>query len=223
MRVYGRLWFSSYNRLKCAIIPPVLVILEVGMILSSRFEEALLFATRLHSTQWRKGTGIPYIAHLLAVTSIVLENGGNEDEAIAALLHDAIEDQGGDATREEIRRRFGNDVVAIVDGCTDADVIPKPPWRARKESYIAHLRQAPPPVRLVSSADKLHNARALLADYRQLGDELWLRFQGGKGGTLWYYRAVVDVLSEGGSNPLIEELERVVAELEHLAGKTASK
>src|SRR5258708_12682678 len=135
MRVYGRLWFSSYNRLKCAIIPPVLVILEVGMILSSRFEEALLFATRLHSTQWRKGTGIPYIAHLLAVTSIVLENGGNEDEAIAALLHDAIEDQGGDATREEIRRRFGNDGGAIVDASTDPHLIPNPPSNPPTEPY----------------------------------------------------------------------------------------
>jgi (p)ppGpp synthase/HD superfamily hydrolase len=193
------------------------VIIEVGMILSTRFEEALLFATRLHSTQWRKGTGIPYVAHLLAVTSIVLENGGNEDEAIAALLHDAIEDQGGAVTREEIHRRFGDNVVAIVDGCTDADVIPKPPWKARKEAYIVHLRQASPSVRLVSSADKLHNARALLADYQQLGDEIWLRFHGGKEGTLWYYRAVADALREGGTSPLIEELERVVGEVEHLA------
>ena len=193
------------------------------MVLSTRFEEALLFATRLHSAQWRKGTGIPYVAHLLAVTSIVLENGGNEDEAIAALLHDAIEDQGGAVTREEIRRRFGDNVVAIVDGCTDADVIPKPPWKARKEAYIVHLRQASPSVRLVSSADKLHNARALLADYQQLGDEIWLRFHGGKEGTLWYYRAVADALREGGTSPLIEELERVVGEVEHLADEMTSK
>ncbi len=192
------------------------------MLLSSRFVEALLFATRLHAAQRRKGTTVPYIAHLLAVTSIVLENGGNEDEAIAALLHDSIEDQGGATTREEIRRRFGNDVVAIVDGCTDADVIPKPPWRARKEAYISHLRQAPPSVRLVSLADKLHNARSLLADYRQLGDALWRRFNGGKAGTLWYYRSVVDALSEAGASPLLEELERVVAELEFLASGASS-
>src|SRR6266480_7081738 len=139
------------------------------MALTSRFEEAITFATQLHAKQLRKGTTIPYIAHLLAVTALVLENGGSEDEAIAALLHDAIEDQGGAATREEIRRRFGNMVVAIVDGCTDAEVVPKPPWRGRKEAYISHLRQASPAVRLISAADKLHNARTILADYRVLG------------------------------------------------------
>ena len=185
--------------------------------LTPRFEEALLFATQLHADQKRKGTTIPYIAHLLAVTSLVLENGGNEDEAIAALLHDSIEDQGGAATREEIRRRFGDTVVAIVDGCTDAEVIPKPPWRARKEAYIAHLRDAPAPVRLVSAADKLHNARAVLADYRVLGDSLWQRFNGGKDGTLWYYRSIVLALQEAGTSPLIEELDRVVSEIEQLA------
>ena len=187
------------------------------MILSTRFEEALLFATKLHAGQWRKGTTIPYIAHLLAVTAIVLENGGNEDEAIAALLHDAIEDQGGDFTRQEIRRRFGDIVVAIVDGCTDSDVFPKPPWRARKEAYIAHLRGASQSVRLVAAADKLHNARAVLADYRVVGESLWLRFHGGKEGTLWYYRSVADALRDSGRTPLIDELRRVVTEIEQLA------
>src|SRR5918911_197645 len=157
------------------------------MILSERFNEAFLYASQLHAEQTRKGTTIPYIAHLMAVTAIVLENGGNEDEAIAALLHDSIEDQGGEATRQEIRRRFGETVVEIVNGCTDAEVIPKPPWRARKEAYIAHLIHASPSVRLVSAADKLHNARAILADYRVLGESLWKRFNGGKEGTLWYY------------------------------------
>lgn len=187
------------------------------MPLTSRFEEALVFATQLHTEQTRKGTSTPYISHLLAVTALVLENGGNEDEAIAALLHDAIEDQGGAATREEIRRRFGNTVVAIVNGCTDAEVIPKPPWRARKEAYIAHLRSASSSVHLVSAADKLHNARAVLADYRVLGDSLWQRFNGGKEGTLWYYRAATNALKDAGMNPIIEELERVVSELEYLA------
>jgi (p)ppGpp synthase/HD superfamily hydrolase len=187
------------------------------MILSTRFEEALLFATKLHAGQWRKGTTIPYIAHLLAVTAIVLENGGNEDEAIAALLHDAIEDQGGDFTRQEIRRRFGDTVVVIVDGCTDSDVFPKPPWRARKEAYIAHLRGASQSVRLVAAADKLHNARAVLADYRVVGESLWLRFHGGKEGTLWYYRSVADALRDSGRTPLIDELRRVVTEIERLA------
>lgn len=192
------------------------------MKLTSRFEEALLFATQLHAEQRRKGSDVPYIAHLLAVASIVLENGGNEDEAIAGLLHDAIEDQGGIATREEIRRRFGDTVVEIVNGCTDADVIPKPPWRVRKEEYIEHLRVATPSVRLVSAADKLHNARAVLGDYRELGELLWRRFHGGREGTLWYYRSVTDALRQGGTSPLIEELERVVSELERLASRRLS-
>ncbi len=187
------------------------------MRLSPHFQEALVFAAQLHAGQTRKGTTVPYIAHLLAVCSIVLEHAGNEDEAIAALLHDAVEDQGGASTREAIRRRFGDVVVAIVDGCTDTDVIPKPPWKARKEAYIAHLRTAPASVRLVSAADKLHNARTVLADYRLLGDALWQRFTGGKDGTLWYYRAVTNALRQAGTTPLIEELERVVSELERLA------
>jgi (p)ppGpp synthase/HD superfamily hydrolase len=189
------------------------------MLLSTRFEEALVFATRLHREQMRKGTTIPYISHLLGVTSIVLEHGGNEDEAIAALLHDAIEDQGGASTREEIRRRFGDTVVAIVDGCTDAEVIPKPPWRMRKEAYIAHIAHASPSVRLVSAADKLHNARAILTDYRILGNALWRRFHGGKEGTLWYYRALVNAFRATGTTSLIEELDRVVSEIERLAGE----
>ena len=192
------------------------------MALTSRFEEAITFATQLHAKQLRKGTTIPYIAHLLAVTALVLENGGDEDEAIAALLHDAIEDQGGAATREVIRRQFGNRVVAIVDGCTDTEVVPKPPWRGRKEAYIAHLHQASPAVRLVSAADKLHNARTILADYRVLGDALWQRFTGGKDGTLWYYRSVVEALREVGPGPLVEELDRVVTEIEQLGAENSS-
>ena len=139
------------------------------MRLSPRFEEALLFAVRLHADQVRKESGIPYSAHLLSVAALVLEYGGDEDMAIAALLHDAIEDQGGAPTREAIRARFGDRVTAIVDGCTDAEIQPKPPWQARKEAYLAHLPTAPAEVRLVSAADKLHNARSVLADYRQVG------------------------------------------------------
>jgi|SRR5579863_2212936 len=189
------------------------------MELSTRFDDALVFASRLHAKQTRKGTDIPYIAHLLAVASIVLEQGGSEDEAIAALLHDAIEDQGGAPTRELIRQRYGENVVEIVDGCTDAEVMPKPPWRARKEAYIGHLVGAPASVRLVSAADKLHNARAILTDYRILGESLWQRFNGGKEGTLWYYRTLVDILRSAGRTPLVDELERVVSELEALAAQ----
>lgn len=184
--------------------------------LSERFSEALTYATHLHAKQIRKGSGVPYIAHLLGVASIALEYGANEDEAIAALLHDAIEDQGGDATRQEIRRRFGELVTAIVDSCTDADTIPKPPWRKRKEAYIAHISSASLSVLLVSSADKLYNARSILQDYRIVGEEIWQRFTGGKIGTLWYYRALVEAFRQVKITPLVAELERVVVELEQL-------
>jgi GTP pyrophosphokinase len=186
------------------------------MMLSHRFTEALIYARELHATQVRKGSGVPYIAHLLGVASIALEYGANEDEAIAALLHDAIEDQGGNTTREEIRRRFGDIVTEIVDGCTDADTTPKPPWRQRKEDYIAHLPTASASVRLVSVADKLYNAATILKDYRILGDSIWSRFKGGKEGSLWYYRALVVAFRQGESTPLVDELDRVVSELENL-------
>jgi GTP pyrophosphokinase len=186
------------------------------MILTQRFHDALGYAMELHATQVRKGTTIPYLAHLLAVASLVIEHGSTEDEAIAALLHDAIEDQGGAPTREAIRRRFGDTVVTIVDGCTDAEVVPKPPWQQRKEAYIAHLQHAPPAVHLVSIADKLHNARAILTDYRTLGDTLWARFNGGREGTLWYYQALLQVFREVGTAPaaLIGELDLVIRQLE---------
>ncbi len=187
------------------------------MTISPRFEQALVYATRLHAEQRRKGTNVPYVAHLLAVASLALEHGASEDEAIAALLHDAVEDQGGVQTLEEIRRRFGETVAAIVSACTDSTTIPKPPWRARKEAYVAHLRHASASVRLVSACDKLHNARSILRDYRVLGEALWERFTGRKDGTLWYYRALVRAFQEGGPTPLADELDRVVSEIERLA------
>ncbi len=187
------------------------------MTLSARFEEALILAARWHAGQVRKETTIPYIAHLLGVASIVLEQGADEDEAIAALLHDAVEDQGGEVILDEIRARFGDRVAEIVAGCTDAWTTPKSPWRERKEAYIAHLRQASASVRLVSAADKLHNARSILADYRVLGEALWSRFNGGKAGTLWFYRALVETLQAADPTPLVEELDRVVSEIERLA------
>jgi GTP pyrophosphokinase len=193
------------------------------MKLSERFTDALTFATELHANQTRKGGGVPYISHLLGVASIALEYGANEDEAIAALLHDAIEDQGGAATREEIRHRFGDVVTEIVDGCTDSDQTPKPPWLQRKEAYIAHIPTASASVRLVSAADKLHNAWSILKDYRLTGDAVWERFQGGKHGTLWYYRSLVKAFHTAGSTPLVEEFERVVDELERLAGIQANE
>jgi GTP pyrophosphokinase len=185
--------------------------------LGRRFESGLVYAARLHARQRRKGTNIPYVSHLMSVAALVLENGGGETEAIAGLLHDAIEDQR--VTRSELRRRFGDRVARIVAGCTDADTWPKPPWKNRKRQYLAHLRRAPAEVRLVSAADKVHNARAILTDYRVLRDKLWERFNGGREGTLWYYRSLVRILRARGPVGLADELARTVGELERLADR----
>jgi (p)ppGpp synthase/HD superfamily hydrolase len=192
--------------------------------LSARFDDALVYASTLHRTQSRKGTQTPYVAHLLSVAGLVIEHGGQEDQAIAALLHDAIEDQ-GEETGPEILRRYGQGVYAIVKGCTDSEVpkgAPKPPWLSRKEAYIEHARHAPATEKLVSAADKLHNARSILSDYRYLGDAVWARFSGRKEGTLWYYRTLVGALGDGETEPglarLVAELDRVVTDLEKLAG-----
>jgi (p)ppGpp synthase/HD superfamily hydrolase len=181
------------------------------------FERALLFATRKHSGQTRKGTAVPYVAHLLSVAGLVLEAGGDEDLAIAALLHDVVEDCGGAPMLKEVLRRFGKRVAHVVDGCTDTDLDPKPPWRQRKEDYLKHLRTADADVRLVSAADKLHNARSVLADYREIGEPVWDRFQGKRDGTLWYYRALLDEFERKKTNRIVNELERVVIELEGAA------
>ena len=180
----------------------------------SKFEEALVFATRLHSDQFRKGTTIPYITHLLGVASLVGEAGGTEAEVIAGLLHDAVEDQGGPPTLDQIRELFGDDVAEIVIGCSDTDEVPKPPWKQRKEAYIAHLAHASPSMLLVSCADKLHNARAILTDYRKVGDKIWDRFNATMEETLWYYDSLVGEFKKHGvPGRLAGELERTVAEL----------
>jgi len=187
--------------------------------LSDRFYAALDYAARLHGGQQRKGTAVPYVSHLMAVASLVLEHGGDEDEAIAALLHDAVEDQGGRETAADIDARFGRRVAEIVAGCTDADTQPKPPWRPRKEAHLARLRDSSPSVRLVVTADKLHNARSITLEYRASGEALWSRFSGGREGTLWYYRAAVEALTAAGperGSALLRELARVVEELERL-------
>ena len=185
-----------------------------GAALTQRFEQALIYACHVHGGQTRKGPdGIPYIGHLLGVASLVIEDGGDEDEAIAALLHDAVEDQGGTPRLADIRSRFGNRVATIVEGCTDADIIPKPEWLDRKRRHIRHLRSAPANVLRVSCADKLHNARAILADHVKLGDALFTRFNGGKPGTLWYYACLVNVFKAVWPERLAEELEQVIREL----------
>jgi (p)ppGpp synthase/HD superfamily hydrolase len=187
-------------------------------ILSSRFDDALAFAVDLHREQPRKGTGVPYVSHLLSVAALVLEHGGTEDQAIAALLHDAVEDQGGRPTAERIRERFGDLVAEIVDGCTDTDVSPKPPWRLRKEAYVARVRNEPAHVRLVSAADKLHNARTMVTDLRIHGPALWERFNAGRDETLWYLESLVAAFREAGTTPIVEELARTVAELRAVSG-----
>ena len=187
------------------------------MRLSPQFEKALIYATRIHGGKLRKKTRIPYIGHILGVAAIAMEYGANETEAIAALLHDAVEDGGGPRRLRDIERKFGRKVARRVDGCTDTDQIPKPPWRERKENYIAQLKRASASTRLVSAADKLHNTRAILHNLRQEGDNVWSRFNGGKEGALWYYRSLVSAFREHGSNELIEELDRVVTKIEELA------
>lgn len=146
---------------------------------SVRFDNALAFASGLHRTQARKGSDTPYIAHLLSVCALVIEHGGTEDQAIAALLHDAVEDQGGQPTLNEIRIRYGDAVAQIVADCTDAWTVPKPIWRERKEAYLRGLPAKAPSSLLVSLADKVHNADSILRDYRAVGDAVWARFPGG--------------------------------------------
>lgn len=183
-----------------------------------RFIEALGYAARLHAKQLRKRTERPYVGHLLSVTSIVIEYGGDEEMAIAALLHDAVEDQGGLPRLREIRKKFGTRVARIVDGCTDSYTEPKPPWRERKFAYIERVAGEPNDVRLVSAADKLSNVRETIHDLRVHGDAVFEKFHGKKEGTLWYYRALVGVFRKAGTNALIDELDRAVTELESLAG-----
>ena len=179
------------------------------------FEEALIFANRLHVEQYRKGTDVPYISHLLSVAALVLEAGGDEELAIAALLHDAVEDQGGLETLEEIRKRFGGRVAMIVEECSDSYSVPKPAWRNRKEEYINHLKSSSVDARLVSAADKLHNARSILRDIFVSGDDVWSKFTGGKDGTLWYYHSLVCVFETLDQNFIVDELKRVVEQIEN--------
>jgi (p)ppGpp synthase/HD superfamily hydrolase len=185
--------------------------------LGPRFRRAFLFAADKHSGQTRKASTIPYIAHLMGVASLVLEFGGDEDMAIAALLHDVVEDCGGVPMLNEVRQKFGARVAKIVDGCTDSYTEPKPPWRERKEVYIGHLKKADAETRLVSAADKLNNVRSILSDYREVGESIWARFNGGRDGTLWYYRTLLEEFLRHEPNRLIGELELAVRELETMA------
>jgi (p)ppGpp synthase/HD superfamily hydrolase len=185
-------------------------------ILSERLAGAFGFALDLHRSQTRKGTAIPYLSHPMAVAALVLEDGGDEEQAIAALLHDGPEDQGGRATLEEIRRRFGDGVARIVDGLTDTYESPKPPWLERKRAYLARLAGEGEAVLRVAAADKVHNARSILEDYRELGERLWARFNAGPEEVLWYFRELVEILGARHPGRLADELRRTVSEIEVL-------
>jgi (p)ppGpp synthase/HD superfamily hydrolase len=188
-----------------------------GLTLTSRYADALAFTAAAHREQTRKGTAIPYLSHLMSVSALVLEYGGDEDQAIAGLLHDAIEDQGGVAMEAQIRDRFGDRVAQIVRACTDSDVEPKPPWRARKEAYLATLRDKSDDALLVSQCDKLHNATAILEDARSIGPAIWDRFTGKRDGTIWYYQSLAAIFAERRPGPLAERFARTVSGLETAA------
>lgn len=185
--------------------------------LGERFAQALSLANELHANQVRKGSPTPYIAHLLGVTALVLEHGGDEDMAIAALLHDAVEDQGGMQTLDLIRQKFGNRVAQIVLACSDAFELPKPPWQQRKDAYLAHLPDISRDARLVSLADKLHNARSILISLYQQGPQVWQRFNGGREGTLWYYQALLQVFQQTDQDlRMTHELAQTLLEIQEL-------
>ena len=186
--------------------------------LGQLLQQAFRYAAEQHAGQTRKQSAVPYLSHLMAVASLVLEAGGDEEMAIAALLHDVVEDCGGMPRLREIRRRFGPRVAKIVEGCTDSFSNPKPEWLVRKKNYLRALKQEDEETRLVSACDKLHNVRTVLTDYRQQGETIWKRFQGGRKGTLWYYRALSDEFRRKKPNRITCELEIAVKELEQAVG-----
>jgi (p)ppGpp synthase/HD superfamily hydrolase len=186
-------------------------------------QRAFRYAAEKHAGQTRKQTAVPYLSHLMAVTSLVLEAGGDEDMAIAAMLHDVVEDCGGMPRLREIRKQFGARVAKTVEGCTDSFGEPKPEWVERKKDYLREVKHADAETRLVSASDKLHNVRTILADYRQDGEAIWARFSGKREGTLWYYRALSDEYRRRNPNRNTRELELAVAELERLTGTKSKK
>jgi (p)ppGpp synthase/HD superfamily hydrolase len=190
---------------------------EPTVVLGDRFVEGVREAVRLHAHQARKAGPVPYLSHLLATAGLVLERGGDEDQAIAALLHDGPEDQGGEHTLALIRARFGHRVAAIVEGCSDTLVTPKPPWRPRKEAFLARLADLGPDVWPVVLADKVHNARTIVDDLRAVGPGALDRFSGGHDGTLWYYGTLAAELTVLAPGPLADELVVLAAEMRALA------
>jgi GTP pyrophosphokinase len=186
--------------------------------LTSRFDDAFKYAHEVHSSQTRKGTGVPYLGHLMGVASIVLDDGGSEDEAIAALLHDAAEDHGGRERLDDIRRRFGDVVAQIVEDCTDSWDSPKPPWLERKQAYIQHARKLAGPSLRVSAADKVHNSYAILRDLRNSGEVVWERFDATPDDVMAYYESLVRAFREAGGGHLVDELDRIVRGIQREMG-----
>jgi (p)ppGpp synthase/HD superfamily hydrolase len=191
--------------------------------LTDRFFAAAALANELHGGQRRLGTQVPYAAHLMIVAGLVLEAGGDETQAIAALLHDSVEDGGGGAILTRIRAEFGYDVAAIVEACSDSlDPEDVRSWRERKAAYLAHLPEITDEAVLrVALADKVHNARSIVRDYRVEGDALWERFTNKTiADQLWYYRALVEFFITRHPGPLVEDLRSAVSELEGLAARS---
>jgi GTP pyrophosphokinase len=193
--------------------------------LTGKFTAAIEYARHLHIER-RKGTGIPYMAHLLGVASLVMGEAGHagthvtEDMVVAALLHDAVEDHGGSPRLEDIRQNFGSDVARMVAGLTDSFAggdCGKEPWLQRKTDYVARLRGETADIQLISAADKLYNARAILADYRDIGPQIWARFKRGRKDQIWYFNALIEVFKASGENRIVRELESVVAELTRIS------
>jgi (p)ppGpp synthase/HD superfamily hydrolase len=182
-------------------------------LLTQRFEQAFAYAFQLHAHQLRKGGSVPYISHLMGVAALVLEDGGDEDEAIAALLHDAVEDQGSAAIRDEIQQRFGDRVLNLVDACTESEQLPKPPWKQRKLQALAQMRQAEPAALRVMLADKLHNLRSIWADRQRQGDGVWDRFNASRNEVLWFYGACVEAVGDRFDSPMVTELQLILSYL----------
>ncbi len=180
--------------------------------ITERFDQVLLLCASLHRHQIRKDGRTPYVAHLLAVAALVLEDGGSEDEAIAALLHDSVEDQGGLEILEKIKQDFGENVAKIVAGCTESETFPKPPWKERKSRYLQQIRAGSKAVQRVFLADKLHNSRCLLLQLQQEGKGVWQQFRGGKSGTFKFYQSLLSSYKIEGN--MKQEFKKVITQLE---------
>jgi (p)ppGpp synthase/HD superfamily hydrolase len=190
----------------------------MGETLTNKLDHAFSYAHEVHAGQFKKGTAVPYLGHLMGVSSIVLGDGGSEDEAVAALLHDAAEDHGGRTRLEDIRSRFGDPVARIVEDCTDSWETPKPPWLARKQAYIQHARTLPSASLRVSVADKIHNTYGILRDLRNIGEKVWERYDVSADDVLAYYESLVRAYREAGGGKLVDELERIVRGIQREMG-----